>query len=60
MAVPALRVKFQWQNIKLTCFCLQLSVQFSVLLSAERRLLEADHLMSNESLSDDYKIETAG
>ena len=28
-------------------------------LSAERRLLKADHLMSNPSLSDNYKIEIA-
>lgn len=31
----------------------------SVLLSAERRLLEADHSMSNPSLNDSYKTEIA-
>lgn len=59
MAVQALKSQISLPKYKTNLFLSSTKFAISVLLSAERRLLKADDLMSNPSLSDNYKTEIA-
>lgn len=59
MAVQALMSQISMPKYKTNLFLSSTKFAVRALLSPERRLLKVDHLMSNLSLSNNYKTEIA-